>query len=62
MNSDNFSLGNKRPIIKISVDELLSAYDNFQNWNKVAENLGVSRSTIMRRLRDAKVTISKTYR
>ncbi len=41
-----------RPRITITREQLLGLYEVHQRWDKVAENLGLSLSTVMRRVKE----------
>jgi transcriptional regulator of acetoin/glycerol metabolism len=41
-----------RPRVTITREQLLRLYEVHQRWDKVAENLGLSLSTVMRRVKE----------
>lgn len=50
-----------RPKLDIAKDELLLMYSQLQSWNKVAQKLGVSKSTITKRVHDFNLKLTKQY-
>lgn len=43
-----------RPRINVEVSQLIAKYSEVGNWSLVASAFGISRSTVMSRLKDAK--------
>lgn len=41
-----------RPRFKVTREALVNAYEEHQRWDKVAEHLGLSLSTVMRRVKE----------
>ena len=48
-----------RPKITIEKDDLIALYNEFGNWDDVAQILGVSKMTLNRRQREYKINITK---
>lgn len=50
MNNNRSVMG--RPPKDVSREQLVQSYEKHQRWDKVAEDLGLSLSTVMRRVKE----------